>query len=725
MLIPVLFLCVLEFALRLAGCGYDPAFFKRMRIGNEDCYVQNDDFSLRFFPKETARNPGPVRMKVRKPAGVFRIFVLGESAAMGDPEPAFGPARYLEMLLQDKYPGADFEIENVAFTAINSHVILPIARECARHDGDLWIIYMGNNEMVGPFGAATVFGKQAPVLPYVRLVTSIQGTRIGQLFMAAERKLTHRQATAPSWGGMQMFLDNQVAPNSPLKTAVYRNFQKNLEDIIRASRGSNAKVLLNTVAVNLKDCPPFASRVNPLLSPSDRTRFEELYSSGCQKQGRDLFADAARDFEGAAALDSQSADLQFRWGQCLFRLTNAATAQHLQQACDYDTLPFRADSQINTAIRETAKKLAGNQLVFFDAAAALAAKNPGNLSGRETFYEHVHFDFDGSYRLGLAWAGKIAPLLPVDITNRARSSGWATQERCEHLLGLTDWNRMLVLEQVMGRMQLAPFNSQSNNSQQIAALQKRVAELQARIKTESRAQVKEDFLRVMQAAPDDHVLRENYALFLQSIGELPEAANEWRRIQEMIPQDYLASFEMGRLLNMQKQWSEAEVLIRRSLDLRSTLTDGWYELGNAQSGQEKYADALESYTRALQQRPQDAATCLHLGMVLGRLERHDEAVHYYRQAAKFNPSLWEPHFKLGGELDSAGHLEEASEEFGEAARLNRDFSRTHFNHAVLLAKLGRLDEARHEFEETLRLEPGNAKARGYLTQLQSIKRSSQ
>ena len=584
---------------------------------------------------------------------------------------------------------------------------------------------MGNNEMIGPFGAATVFGKQAPVLSYVRLVTAIQGTRIGQLFMAGERKLTHRQATAPSWGGMQMFLDNQVAPDSPLRTAVYRNFQKNLEDIIRASRGSNAKVLLNTVDVNLKDCPPFASRVNPLLSPSDRTRFEELYSSGCQRQERDLFADAARDFEQAATLDSQSADLQFHWGQCLLRLTNAATAQHLQQACDYDTLPFRADSQINAAIRETAKKLAGNQLVFFDAAAALAANNPDNLSGRETFYEHVHFDFDGGYQLGLAWAEKIEPLLPADITNRARSGGWATRERCEYLLGLTDWNRILVLDQMIGRMHLAPFNSQSNNPQQIAALQKRVDALEARIKTESRTQVKEDFLRAVQAAPDDHVLRENYALFLQSIGELPEAINEWRRIREMIPQDYLASFEIGRLLNMQKQWSEAEVLLRRSLDLRSTLTDAWYELGNAQSGQEKFAAALASFNRALQQRPQDAATCLHLGMALGRLKRHDEAVQYYRQAARFNPSLWEPHFELGGELDSAGQLEEASKEFGAAARLNPDFSRTHFNHGVLLAKLGRLDEARREFEETLRLEPGNTKAQVYLTQLQTIKKSSQ
>ena len=53
-------LAALEISLRLAGYGYDPHFFKRIKIGNEDCYVQNDDFSYRFFPPETARNPGPM-----------------------------------------------------------------------------------------------------------------------------------------------------------------------------------------------------------------------------------------------------------------------------------------------------------------------------------------------------------------------------------------------------------------------------------------------------------------------------------------------------------------------------------------------------------------------------------------------------------------------------------------------------------------------------------------
>jgi hypothetical protein len=133
-------------------------------------------------------------MEPVKPAGTCRIFIFGESAAQGDPEPAFGAGRYLEVLLRERYPGVNFEVVNVAITAINSHVIVPIARECARYQGDLWIIYMGNNEMIGPFGAATVFGAKAPPWPVVRLGLALQTTRVGQLLMDLGRKLKARRA---------------------------------------------------------------------------------------------------------------------------------------------------------------------------------------------------------------------------------------------------------------------------------------------------------------------------------------------------------------------------------------------------------------------------------------------------------------------------------------------------------------------------------------------------
>ena len=199
-----------------------------------------------------------------------------------------------------------FEIINVAFTAINSHVIVPIARECAEHEGDLWIVYMGNNEMVGPFGAATVFGRQAPPLPYVRLITALQSTRTGQLLAAWSRKLHRHDATGTSWGGMEMFLNNQIAPDSPLKETVYRNFEKNLDDIVRAGTDSGTKVMLNTVAVNLKDCPPFASLNSLHVSPADRTNFTNLFADGCDLQ-------SGSNYTGATTREQLKNHLSEKW----------------------------------------------------------------------------------------------------------------------------------------------------------------------------------------------------------------------------------------------------------------------------------------------------------------------------------------------------------------------------------------------------------------------------
>ncbi len=153
---------------------------------------------------------------------------------------------------------------NLGITAINSHVILPIARKCARHDGDFWIVYMGNNEMVGPFGAATVFGAKALPRSLVKFSLALQQARTGQLLVSAVRHLASKSKNT-SWGGMEMFLENQIPPGDPRKDTVYRNFDANLRDIVTAGMNSGAKVILNTVAVNLKDSPPFASLNNTNL----------------------------------------------------------------------------------------------------------------------------------------------------------------------------------------------------------------------------------------------------------------------------------------------------------------------------------------------------------------------------------------------------------------------------------------------------------------------------
>ena len=709
--------------LRLAGYGEDTGLFKEITIGHRRFLVNNDAFSLRFFPPQLARYTGPIRMEVRKPADTYRIFVLGESAAMGDPEPAYGASRYLEALLSGRYLKTRFEVVNLGITAIDSHVILPIARECARRDGDLWIIYMGNNEMVGPFGAATVFGARAPPLAMIRLNLAIQKTRLGQLLVNLARKFKGGNGNAPAWGGMEMFVGNQLAADDPRKEMVYRNFSRNLDDIVKTGLNSGAKVLLNTVAVNLRDCAPFASQVNSNLPPADRAQFDRLFADGVRAENAGDPAAAAGNFESAARLDPRVAELQFRWADSLLALTNAAAREHFQLACDDDALPFRADSRINAIIRREREKAGGDQMIVFDAAAALAAENPDDLCGQETFFEHVHFNFDGNYRLARAWAGQIASMLPAAITKQA-VGGWATQASCERRLGLTDWNRSLVFRHMLERLQQPPLSSQAGNAGRVKALADRLNRLGAGMNADAAAGAREEFLAAIQAAPDDWCLRESHALFLQSIGDLPQATAEWRWIHDWLPQDFITDFQLGRLLAMQEQWAEAEALLRQAVEFHPGMTEGWRELGDVEAAQGRFDPALSDYKRARQQQPRDPETVVRMAQVLSKMNRHEEAVRLYGEAIKLDPGFWEAHFELGGELDSAGRLAEAGAEFAEAVRLQPGYARAHFNYGVLLAKQGRLDDAQREFEATIRLEPDYKMAQTYLVRLKSMKKGT-
>jgi tetratricopeptide (TPR) repeat protein len=707
LVVPLLMLGGMELALRLVGYGYQTSVFKRLQIGDKMYLVNNDDFSLRFFNPEAARFLGPIRMDAQKTPGTYRIFILGESAAMGDPDPSYGASRYLEALLSARFPGAHFEIINLGITAINSNVILPIARECAARDGDIWIIYMGNNEMVGPFGAATVFGAKAPPASLIRLDLALQCTRLGQLLANLSKTLRSARSETTSWGGMEMFMGNKLGADDPRKTAVYRNFSKNLDDMVKAGLGSGAKILLNTVAVNLKDCAPFASMMNSNMPATDRVHFNQLFTDGIRLQNNNDFHGAAQDFEQAAALDSKVAELQFRWGKCLLSLTNSPAAQkHFQLACDDDALPFRADSKINGIIRDESEKIETTNLIFLDAVATLAADVPGNVPGRETFYEHVHFNFDGNYRLARAWAGKIEEVLPPAVLQYAGTNAWASQDVCERRLGLSDWNRCLVMESVIQRMQNPPLSGQLENAERVRELSSDINHVVPGMTVGAEAKNARNFENALEQWPDDYYLHGNFALFLKSIGDLAGAAKEWRCVCDLIPQDSFACFQLARTLEGQGRPAEAESWLRNAVGMRPNMTDGWVELGNILVSEKELEPASVAYRRALQQRPQDSQIVFLIGKATAGLGHHLEAIKDYRQAIQLDPSNWQPHYELGGELDAANQENMALVEFADAVKLNPDYSRAHFNYGVTLAKVGRYDEAQHEFREALRLEPG-------------------
>jgi hypothetical protein len=93
--IPLLVLGGVELGLRVGGYGYDTHFLRQIQIDGHAIYVPNEQFGYRLFPPAIARTAPPFRFPAEKGTNTYRIFLLGESAATGDPDSAYGVGRYL------------------------------------------------------------------------------------------------------------------------------------------------------------------------------------------------------------------------------------------------------------------------------------------------------------------------------------------------------------------------------------------------------------------------------------------------------------------------------------------------------------------------------------------------------------------------------------------------------------------------------------------------------
>jgi len=760
---PSLVLGGLELGLRLFGWGYPTSFFLRTEIQGQKYYVTNDRFAWRFFPPALARTPVLLRMAAKKPAGTYRIFLFGESAAYGDPNPAFGAGRYLQTLLRERFPGTDFEVICTAMTAINSHAILPIARECARREGDLWIIYMGNNEMVGPFGASTVFGSRVPPVGLARANLAVKTTRTGQLLESLigwVQRWGGRSPMPTVWTGLNMFKEHPLNYDDPNRLRAYHSFKQNLEDILRAAREAGVPVILSTVGSNLKDCAPFASSHSATLQETQAREWDAFFKDGIALEAAGSYEKALKQFAQAAALDPRHAELQFRMGHCDLALTNAAQAlREFELARDDDALAFRADARINRIIRDAAEGRAGEGVYLLDAAAMLAQNSAGQIPGNDLFYDHVHLNFAGNYLLGRAFAEQTAKRRRRPFAE-GDGNEWASSSVCDRRLGISPWDRYRVWLHNYSRVAQPPFTDQLNSAQRLVFYSSALNELKLQLNEESREQSLTMYREALALVPGDYSLRDNFAEFLSDVGDIAEAVKQLRQVGEALPQTPLVPYKIGLRLVRQGNIREAEESFSRALKIRQDYALAWNELGLIRANQRETAaaercfsqalridpgfletyvawgfmeqcegkmdQALKRYHQAADLLPSGPAAAFYQGVVLARQRRREEAANFFRAAVWMNPGFWQASYLLGMELAAADKIQEAQAQFSEVVRFRPDFPRAHLNYGVALAKQGKLEPALKEFEVTLQLNPTNASARQYLeaarAQLQMLQR---
>lgn len=458
---PLLLLSAWELGLRMAGYGYSTRFWVQQTIDEVDYYLPNPNFTRLFFPEGMKRLFYPFRLHVEKPVHEFRIFVLGGSAINGDPHPDFSVPRMLEKQLNHTIPERNFVVVNAALTACNSFVAREISKDLSRFEPDLVIIYMGNNEVVGPFGPANQIsaGALGNRLPPLQILL-----RKSKLVQWLQNFTASRDTDPETWRGMQHFLDLEMPENAPALNSVYRSFENNLYHIIHNAQNSGAHVLLSTVAVNLKDQPPFLK--------------------------------GSEDFSQAEHLLRQS--------------NNQAASKHFALARDYDRLRFRADSNINNIIRAAIESFSSKKIHLVDIERKLNYPNTPHITGFEYFYEHVHFNFNGGYNISQIMAENIRQHYFPEATGH-----WLETEQLQQLLAFTDYDIWWILKDLMARFDQAPFTFIEDYAQRIQWMRDLYQHYSQQVsQAATKSEVNRRMVNAIQASPDDNALKKRFAKFL-------------------------------------------------------------------------------------------------------------------------------------------------------------------------------------------------------------------
>lgn len=677
---PALFFLSLEITLRIIGYGYPPSATIKCKVNGTDAYGDNVKFGWRFFSQNIAQEFEPFIFSADKPGDTYRIFILGASAAQGTPEPAFSFGRVLQTILQSAYPKVRFEVIVAAMPAINSHVVVEIAKDCAKHQPDLFVVYLGHNEVVGPYGAGTVFAPLSRSISLIRIGIAVKTARLGQLLTSLSESAGARRNVPAVWRGMEMFLEKQIRADDPGLETVYQHFQKNLEDISRIAGESGAKIVLCTVGSNLKDCPPFASLHRPGLREEEKNKWDDIYQQGAEYESAGNYAEAVGRYLAAAQIDDRYADLQFRLGRCYWVIGEYDKARDRYiEARELDTLRFRADTRINEIIRAVSGYGAKEGVYLVNFVGALEENSPYKTPGEELFYEHVHLNFNGSYLLAKTVFEQVEAILPERLKHQnAHKRTLLTAAQCAQLLAYNDWAQYNNAYKVLNYyIKEPPFTNQLYHSEQVSRLERRLEALEDGLTPEALKNAEAQYRRLLEKEPSDFWLRWRYAELLSVRFKNERAAAEQCRLTlELLPHSYkphlLLAMSLGRLGRL----NEAVGHLLRVAEIKPTSANAYHCLGLAHQAQGYIDEAIKYYFIAVRLQPNNSEAYKNLGELLSGQGKIDRAVEISRRGLIFIPDDLYLHHNLGVFLNMQGHKDEAVKELQTALRIDPNSAKT-------------------------------------------------
>jgi tetratricopeptide (TPR) repeat protein len=402
LILPLFLLTMFEMGLRIVGYGESYPLVKKVKKFGREKFMVNREVTKRYFnlPDEMIPEASEEIFDFEKKPNSVRVVCLGGSTTAGFPYELNATFPFqLQYRLRDALLDNYVEVINLGISAVNSYSVLDLMPEIIKLKPDAILIYMGHNEFYGAFGTGSsqyISSNRKVVLLYLKL----RRLRIVQLIS----KLIHSAGSIFSserdndgTSLMETMARKQEIPyqsSQVQKTA--RNFEENLDEIIKLARDKNIIVVVSTLVSNLKDQKPFVSQFSSDLDPYTSQECQELLIRGRSYLTAGQNDESSLCFSRLAEIDSSSADLNFYWGELLLKRKQYRKAlDKFTRARDLDMLRFRAPAYFNSVIESVAKK---NNVLVVKMDQIFKQASMDSIPGAELFCDHLHPNFNG-YRL--------------------------------------------------------------------------------------------------------------------------------------------------------------------------------------------------------------------------------------------------------------------------------------------------------------------------------------
>jgi tetratricopeptide (TPR) repeat protein len=205
-------------------------------------------------------------------------------------------------------------------------------------------------------------------------------------------------------------------------------------------------------------------------------------------------------------------------------------------------------------------------------------------------------------------------------------------------------------------------------------------------------------------------LHYDLGLALKLKDKLPEATAEFRKAEELDPQQADVHYTLGVTLWQQGDFPAAVEELRAAIRAKPDYAEACYTLGTVLKQQGKLDEAASSLREAIRLQPDFAGAHTTLAAVLRQLGDSQGAAAESKAGVEISKQKTDQQAALfatnsGKRLLSAGDLDGAISQFRSAIGATPDYAPAHFELGLALQQKGDKEEALKEFQKAAELDP--------------------